>query len=162
MRKRIEKLPDAGNFNKSTFLINEAIKEVKPYKLNLSDEEKKGNRSMAEGREGYVRLVSKIAAQHPDSLSRSDDPAELKLLLDHLEPIRENRMALLNALEITEELELGISMDIMTLTDRYVRHLQLSREHDGAVDLALREVDEWNKRFANNGVITKDPETPIS
>ena len=150
MRKRIENLPDVTSLEKSTAFIHNAIKEIAPFKVELSDEEKSGNRSMAEGREGYVQLVSSIASQHPESLGRSDNPKDLQVLLDLLQPARANRIANLKSLEIAEELELAISMDIMTYTDRYVRNLQIARENDGTVDLAMREIDAWNKRFGHN------------
>ena len=150
MKKRVQKLPEVEKLEKSTDLIKDAIKEISPYKVELSAEEKSGNRSMAEGREGYVRLVSSIANQHPESLGRSDNPKDLQVLLDLLQPARANRIANLKSLEIAEELELALSLDIMTYVDRYVKTLQVSREHDGTLDLAMREVDEWNKRFGRD------------
>ena len=54
-------------------------------------------------------------------------------------------------LEILEETQLGAACDIMKLTDRYVNNLQIDRGNNAALDIAMREVDEWNKRFANTG-----------
>ena len=46
---------------------------------------------------------------------------------------------------------MGAACDIMKLTDRYVNNLQIDRGNNAALDIAMREVDEWNKRFANTG-----------
>ena len=37
----------------------------------------------------------------------------------------------------------------MTLVDRYATNLQVSRGNEGSLDLAMGEVDQWNKRYAN-------------
>ena len=50
--------------------VNTASTTFKPFAVNLTDEEKEGGRSMAEGREGYVRLVSAIANQKPEQLKQ--------------------------------------------------------------------------------------------
>ena len=104
---------------------------------------------MAEGREGYARLISRIANQFPNSLSRADVPTELSGLLDYYNNLEANRMALLQAMETIEEIQLAGATDIMTLVDRYAANLQVSRVNEGSLDLALGEVDHWNKRYAN-------------
>jgi hypothetical protein len=58
-------------------------------------------------------------------------------------------MALLQAMETIEEVQLGAATDIMTLVDRYATNLQISRGNEGSLDLAMGEVDQWNKRYAN-------------
>jgi len=112
---------------------------------------------MAEGREGYARLISRISTQFPDALGRSDNPDELTGLLDYYHNLEGSRMALLQNQETIEEIQLGASADIMTLTDRYKNNLQLSRENDAALDLAMREVDNWNARFINKDKTTTPP-----
>ena len=130
--------------------INQIILAFEPFKINLVESEKEGSRSMAEGREGYSRLVSRIANQHPNGLSRSDDPAELTKILNYNDRLLAVRFAILSILEQIEETQLGAAIDIMKLVDRYVKSLQISRNDDASIDLAMREVDEWNKRFASN------------
>lgn len=104
---------------------------------------------MAEGREGYARLISRIATQFPNSLSRADVPSELSGMLDYYNGLEANRMALLQAMEIIEEIQMAAATDVMTLVDRYAANLQISRGNEGSLDLAMGEVDQWNKRFAN-------------
>lgn len=140
-----------------TSAVNTALNPLNPFKINLTDEQKRGTRSMAEGREGYARLISKIANQYPNSLSRADVPTELSSLLDYYGNLETNRMALLQAMETIEEIQLGAATDIMALVDRYTANLQISRSNEGSLDLAMGEVDQWNKRFAHK----TDTTTPI-
>ena len=54
------------------------IVSMTPFKINLSDGEKIGGRTMAEGREGLARLVSKIASANIESLAREHNPQDLE------------------------------------------------------------------------------------
>jgi hypothetical protein len=117
---------------------------------------------MSQGREGYVRLVSTIATQFPDALSRADRPEDLSTSLDYYADVRAVRAGALQLLEITEEILLGSGMDNMSLSDRYVDNLQISRKNNSALDLNMRDVDEYNKRFRNkpNDDTPAPPENP--
>ena len=151
MRKFITSIPAAAINETFTTDVNAALAPMKPYILNLTDDEKLGLRTMAEGREGYARLISRIATQFPNSLSRADDPAELAGILEYNQRLEANKLALLQALESIDEVQRGAAADIMTLVDRYTANLQISRTNDGSLDLAMAEVDSWNQRFANTG-----------
>jgi hypothetical protein len=63
-------------------------------------------------------------------------------------------------MEAIVETQLANSIDAMTFSDRYISHLQTDRNNDSSLDLALREVDEWNKRFANEPKETPPKEEP--
>ena len=130
--------------------VNNALTPFAAFKINLTNEEKLGTRSMAEGREGYARLISRIATQFPNSLSRADVPTELTNLLDYYQNLEAVRLAYIQGMETIEETQLGAATDIMTLVDRYTQSLQISRANEGALDGAMQEVDDWNKRFASN------------
>ena len=157
MRKFILTIPPKTVNDAFTTAINASLTPFASLKINLTDAEKIGTRSMAEGREGYARLVSRIATQFPNSLSRADTPIELANLLDYYQNLEANKMALLQAIETINEIQLGAATDTMTLVDRYVANLQISRSNEGSLDLAMQEVDAWNQRFANK---TTPPETP--
>lgn len=62
----------------------------------------------------------------------------------NLESVRQALNALME--QITET-QMANGMDIMTMVDRYSSSLQANRNNNAALDLAMREVDEWNKRF---------------
>ena len=77
MAKLITTIPSPAVLTAFTTAVNKALTPLNPFKINLTDEQKIGTRSMAEGREGYARLISRIANQFPNSLSRVDVPSEL-------------------------------------------------------------------------------------
>ena len=60
-----------------TTATNNSIQLLTPFHVPLTDGQRKGSRTMAEGREGMVRLISKIATQHINSLPRNEDPQEM-------------------------------------------------------------------------------------
>ena len=160
MAKLITSIPTAAVLTAFTNAINTAVNPLNPFKVNLTNEQKQATRSMAEGREGYARLISRIATQFPNSLSRADVPSELSGMLDYYNGLEANRMALLQAMEIIEEIQMAAATDVMTLVDRYAANLQISRGNEGSLDLAMGEVDQWNKRFANkkDNVVAPTPE----
>lgn len=131
-----------------TLAVNAALVPLADYQIHMTDAEKAG-RSMAEDREGYVRLISRIANQFPNALSRSDLPEELAAHLNYYDRLEANRLALLQALEVIQEISLGTATDIMTFADRYHANLKIARNHDATLDLAMRDVDDWNARFGN-------------
>ncbi len=159
MAKLITTIAPAAVLTAFTKAVTTALTPVNPFKINLTDEQKKGTRSMAEGREGYARLISRIANQFPNSLSRVDVPSELSGVLDYYNNLEASRMALLQAMETIEEIQLAAATDVMTLVDRYAANLQVSRGNEGSLDLAMGEVDQWNKRYANKKEETVKPST---
>lgn len=157
MRKFIRSIPSLALLNAFTTAINNALTPLATFKINLNNDDKVGMRSMAEGREGFARLISRIATQFPDALSRADSPAELADLLNFYANLEANRMAILQALETIEDMQLGTANDIMTLVDRYSANLKISRNNESALDLAMAEVDNWNSRFGARPGNTSSP-----
>ncbi|MES2478771.1 MAG: hypothetical protein V4561_06780 [Bacteroidota bacterium] len=149
MRKYIQAICPKSITDAFTLQLNSSLTLFNGYKINLTDDEKLGGRTMAEGREGYARLVSRVAIQFPSALSRADNPLELSNLLDAYQNLEGNRLALMQALETIEEMQLGAASDIMVLVDRYVANLQISRSNEASLDGAMKEIDDWNKRFAH-------------
>lgn len=157
MSKLITTIASSAVLTAFTTAVTTALTPLNPFKINLTNDQKIGTRSMAEGREGYARLISRIANQFPNSLSRVDVPSELSNILDYYNNLEANRMALLQAMETIEEIQLGAATDVMTLVDRYTTNLQVSRSNEGSLDLAMSEVDEWNKRYVNKKETTTPP-----
>jgi len=144
----ITKLPTATADAIKTAMQTQ-ITTMAPFKINLNDGEKIGGRTMAEGREGLARLVSKIASAHIESLAREHNPQDLEDRLAYDAKMEELRQLGMKFLETISETQLANSVDIMTYVDAYSENLQTSRKNNGSLDLAMREVDEWNKRFAH-------------
>src|SRR5436190_12611991 len=113
MRKFITTIPSSNILTGFTTAINSAIVPFMPFKINLTNDEKKGARTMAEGREGYARLISRISNQFPNSLSRADQPTDLSNLLTFYHDLEANRLAVTQALETIHEIQLGAATDIM-------------------------------------------------
>lgn len=129
--------------------LNECRDILQPTTSGFSDVNKSGVRTMAEGREGLARMVSQIASAHINSLARENDPVVLEQRLGYdadLERIRQGSMALL---EMVTETQLANGIDIMQMVDTFTENLQTSRKRSEALDLAMREVDNYNKRFAS-------------
>lgn len=136
----------ADDVNKN---LAEQLAAIKPYKINLTDEVKRGSRTMAEGREGYARLISKIATANIDSLARENDPAELEERLNYDARLETVRQKAISILEFIEETQLANGIDTMKLVDAFANNLQTSRRRNGSLDSAMGEVDDWNKRFGS-------------
>ena len=154
MPELIKTLMPAKTAEEIAAAIAQQVATIKPFSVNLTDEVKRGSRTMAEGREGYARQVSKIATANIDSLARENDPKELedKLIYDsQLETIRQ---ILLTGLEMIVETQLANGIDIMKMVDAFVDNLQTSRSRNGALDAAMKDVDEYNKRFGSPGSTT--------
>src|SRR6476620_4730546 len=99
MRKFITAIPASTVLTGFTTAINNSLTPFTNYKINLTNDAKKSCRAMAEGREGYARLISRIANQFPNSLSRVDVPTELATLLTYYNDLEANMMALSQAME---------------------------------------------------------------
>jgi hypothetical protein len=121
---------------------------IEPFKVNLTDEFKEGSRTMGPVREGYARLVSNIASNNMESLARNQDPKMLEDKLNYDETLEGMRQVILTLNEMVTETQLANTVDIMKLVDAFVGNLQNSRGTNGSLDLQMREVDEYNKRFA--------------
>ena len=97
----ISKLPvtsaDAIKTNLQTQII-----ALDPFKINLSDGEKIGGRTMAEGREGLARLISKIASANINSLAREHNPQDLEDRLAYDAKLEELRQLAIKLNEIVK------------------------------------------------------------
>jgi hypothetical protein len=160
MKRFITVIPDSAVTTAFMKAVNDATATFEDFKVNISADEKVGKRSMAEGREGYVRMVSKIANQHPDGLSRADNPTDMVAILDYYDSVSAVRMALLKSLETIDDTVFAAALDIMNMADRYVQNLQISRKTDGTLDYAMREVDDFNKRFGPDKTKPTPPDSP--
>jgi len=137
----------AGNIDAIRSQVQSLTTSIAPYKVNLTEVQKTGVRNMAEGREGYARLISQIASNNINSLAREHNPADLVSRLAYDSKLEEARQACMSLLETISDTQLANSIDIMKNVDDYANNLQTSRNNNAALDMAMREVDEWNKRF---------------
>ena len=137
--------------------INETIEGFKPYSEVVMPEDKSKYRTMAEGREGLVRLVGNIALQHAQSLSRSDDPTQLQTRLEYNDVLEQFRQSLKQITEYVEGTQHINTADIMYLADRYMGALDLERNSNAAVNEAMKQVDDWHSRYGKRPNLTTSP-----
>lgn len=143
---------DADNMLKQLDLLHKAMQD---YNVSLSSEQRKGVRTMAEGREGFAKLVSDIAITHIENLPRNENPDDLKQALNYYSLLSGVRLAAAKLYEMVDDTQTSIGIDIMAMADRYSGHLQTARKANNALDMALNEVDDWNSRF---GAENKEPD----
>ena len=112
----------------------------------LSPDEKK-NRSMAEKREGYVRLVLRVAENFVDELPRSFDLEEYKNLLKARDEWKIMLLKAEEVAELIEDTEYAIGVELMKQVDRAAAALNSGRKNNPALDRAMREIDDYNQQF---------------
>lgn len=129
--------------------LDTSISRVKPHFDNLTNAQKTGIRTMSTNREGLARLVDGIANANIDSIARNLNPADLTAKLAYKDSLVRTVQKLNTLVEMITEINIANGVDIMKLVDTISDNLQTSRENNGALDLAMAPVDEWNKRFAH-------------
>jgi hypothetical protein len=132
-------------------LLTTLREQIRPHSTGLSNTDKQGIRSMSQGREGYARLVSQIASTHINSLPREHDPLTLEAALQYDADLEKLRQLVMTVSEMISETQLVNSANIMKKVDVFAEALQISRRGSEALDNAMSEVDNWNKRFGAKG-----------
>ena len=150
MKKRITNPLPAPLSEQLVYEANNVLNKVRAYAAPLTDKEKVGLRTVAEGREEYVHLISRIAIQHKNSLARADNPHELIEALKMNETLEQIRQAALEFLETITDIHISNSADIMVMADRYAVSLQSDRKRNTSLNTVMNEVDDWNKQHAKN------------
>ncbi len=120
---------------------------VKPCATSVNNKQKIGIRTMAEGREGYVRTASRIALTYTECLPRQEDPEELQEGLDYFDRMMKTRTVIAYLLEMMDDTAVALGVDLMGIADRYVGYLQQARAGNTSLDVAMGEIDAYNKRF---------------
>lgn len=112
----------------------------------LSPDEKQ-TRGMAEKREGYVRLVLRVATNFIDELPRSFNIDECSKLLTAREDWKNLLLKTEETAELAEDTEFAIGVELMRQVDRAAAALNAGRKNNPALDRAMREIDDFNQQF---------------
>lgn len=131
-----------------------------PVHISLNDTQRIGLRTMAEGREGFAKLVSDIALTNTESLPRNEDPKDLSAVLDYYSALSRLRLSAAKLLEMLDDTQTAAGADVMNMVDRYTSYLQTARKSNNALDSSMNEVDAWNSRFGKQPGKEKEPEDP--
>jgi hypothetical protein len=167
MQKLVTSFLDEANFELAHKELDDRIGNIKKFSVSLNDSERLGLRTVAEGREGYVRTVSRIALAHTESLPRNEDPNELAQMLAYYDRLGLLLQKLHLYTEMVDDTMMAAGVDIMAMTDRYISHLQTARSSNTSLDMAMNQVDDYNKRFTGRATaaepvpVVPAPEQPI-
>lgn len=145
----------------------DAIKNLErifsPFKKPLTNKERRGLRAVGTSRYGLAKIIERIAGQYDHKLPKEDSASAFSQRIAYLDQLRHYIIALQNHLETMDDTEKAVGKDIMACVDKYSSIFQIARKHDGDLDLAMKELDEYNTRF---GLIIKEedkhPETGTS
>ncbi len=159
----IDAMPNPATLDEIKQLLDQSTNVATPFFVELTKAEKEGIRTVAEGREGYVRIVTDLSETYSNELPKVFDETVLRQKLNLRERVG---LLLLKSQKITTMLDntyVGLGADIMQRVDETVSHLNASRGRNGELDKAMNAVDEYNKRFGkkkDTSVITTDNDTP--
>jgi hypothetical protein len=137
----------ANEIINATMAINNWRDTFNPHKKSLTAKARKNIRTVGNSRHGLAKIVAKISTQYEGKLSKEDNAADLTKRLDYLDQIRQYKIAALNLYEALDDTDKALGQDVMTHVDKYSSNLQTARQHDGDLDEAMKELDEYNARF---------------
>lgn len=149
MKKHLE-LSSALTEAQMTMLLDHLYQSetlIANFAVSLSDEERRGVRTVAEGREGYVAEALRIANEFNSELPRSFDVAEFETVLALFNQWRRLLVLAEKIAEQVDDTSLALGIDLMTKADRVNTMLQAGRRDNANLDRALTRLDDYNKRF---------------
>lgn len=149
MEMMVKKVPDTGSLKAATEQINKLYQNLNDIKVSLTSEERMGIRSVGSSRMGLVMLVSQLATQFNNKLSKEDNAENLSRRLEALHALRAYRLSINTLLEAIDDTDKALSRDIMKHADKFSDSLHSARKHDGDLDEGMREIDTYNSRFAH-------------
>jgi hypothetical protein len=160
MENYVSKFMVDSDFGLIMAQMSSSITAAKPFSIGLDASQRKGLRSMAEGREGITRTISRISLEHVDNLPRTEDPLVLETLLAYYDKLAGMRERAAHMHEMLDDTAVGLSVDIMKMADRFNAHLQAARTGNANLDAALIQIDEYNKRFGTRPN-AEETDTPV-
>lgn len=149
MEKFVTRFFAQPDIDKAQTDLEQRINTIKPFTASLNDSQRLGLRTMAEGREGLARTISRIAITHFENLPRNENPEEMEAALAYYDKLSTLQQRVLFYSEMIDDTLTGLGADIMAMADRYVGYLQTARNGNNNLDMALSQVDDYNKRFGN-------------
>jgi hypothetical protein len=118
-----------------------------PFHKPLTARARQGMRAVGTSRYGLVKIVEKMSLQYDSKLSKEDNAVNLAVRVSYLDRIRQLKIAVLNFYEALDDTDKAVGHDVMAHVDKFSASLQIARQHDGDIDEAMKELDEYNSRF---------------
>ena len=160
MKKRIDYTSVIAPVDWTTLMANVRAAEdsLATFTVSLTDTERRSVRSVAEGREGYVREVYRVANEFQNSLPRSFDVARFAQKLELFDQWKSLLVILEKLAEMADDTVLQLGAELMEDVDTSYPILQTMRKIDPNLDRAMQALDDYNKRFGGNS--STPPTTP--
>ena len=162
MRKRVDYSLAITPVDWATMIGNLRTAEtaIGSFSVSLTDQERLGVRSVAEGREGYVREVYRVSNEFQNSLPRSFDISRFEQKLQLFDQWRTLLIIAEKIAEMADDTALQLGIELMEDVDLCYPILQTVRKTDANLDRAMQALDEYNKRFGSNGNTPITPDLP--
>lgn len=162
MRKRIDYALAIAPVDWATMIGNLRTAEtaIGSFSVSLTDQERLGVRSVAEGREGYVREVYRVSNEFQNSLPRSFDISRFEQKLQLFDQWRTLLIIAEKIAEMADDTALQLGRELMEDVDLCYPILQTVRKVDANLDRAMQALDEYNKRFGSSTNTPISPDLP--
>lgn len=135
-------------------LLFDLLKQLKilldKVAINLSDEERRGIRSVSARREGYVLQILRLCQQYANVLPRNFDENKFAELVKQVDTWKRIQIATREANEISTDLLLAMGAFTMRYVDTGYAALQTGRKNNANLDDAMVDIDNYNNRFGRN------------
>ncbi len=149
MKAMILSRPAEDVIQKMSDYTKDAIALFQSYSISLDDKDRKGLRTMAEGRQGIAETMCRVAVNFEECLPRTENAQDMVAALDYHSKLAMLQTTLIKLFEMVDDTLVAQGVDVVKMYDRYNVHFQGARLHNSNLDMALQPIDDYNKRFAN-------------
>ena len=133
--------------DKSIEKANALSAAMAPHKVSLNKEVRKSLRVVGTSRMGLLTIIDKVATQYDEKLAKNEKASDLTQRIAYLHKLRKYKLAIQNLLEALDDTDKALGKDIMSYVDKFGGSLSNVRKHDGDLDEAMKELDDYNARF---------------
>ena len=135
-------------------LLFDLLKQLKvlldKVAINLTDDERRGIRSVSARREGYVLQILRLCQQYAHVLPRNFDENKFSELVKQVDTWKRVQIATREANEISTDLLLAMGAFTMRYVDTAYAALQTGRKNNANLDDAMIDIDNYNNRFGRS------------
>lgn len=150
-----ETIPLATELESIKDVLNNTLLQVKKFKISLSKKERGEGRKMGARRLAYAQAALRHGKQQINEMPRSFDPSIFENVMQYYQNLAEIRVIVAQLSEFLSDSDMAARIDAMTHTKTVHDAIKSSNNSNPALDAALDELDEFNKRAQQ-----EDTETP--
>ena len=154
----------AEEFANGVSMLSNFSDLIKRFVVSMSNEDRQGVRTIAEGREGYAAEALRVSRLFENELPRSFDINEFDQLFKLYNDWKGLKTQAEMIAEQIDDTVLALGIEIMKKTDRVNSLLQIARNENANLDRALEGLDNFNRRYSNrtNNSGSASSDTPPS